>query len=75
MQFIEVEFHEGGRRYAYANPLEPVEIGARVLVDVRGARKAVTVVEVLRQEPPFPCKAILGALEETDANGGADGTP
>jgi hypothetical protein len=60
LTFVSVKFREADTRtYTYTSDI-PVNIGDRVLVDVRGEEKVVYVVEADVEKPGYACKPIIG---------------
>jgi hypothetical protein len=67
--FVTVKFNsESNQSYTYTADFD-VSVGDKVVVDVRGDQKIVTVSSVDVPEPSFPCKPILGFAPEKEVEG------
>lgn len=66
--FIAVKLRdEDSRNYTYAyNGEDEIRPGSYVVVDARGDRKTVKVIEVDLPEPKFDCKPVLAIMVEKE---------
>jgi hypothetical protein len=66
-QWVAVKFNPRDRRtYTYENPFEPLKVGDETLIrDPRGNRQTVIVDSIVAKKPPFKCKQIERANDET----------